>query len=173
MMLLEIHGQWEVLLQPQTPQQIRLSGGPIRQDTGVSRQLTYELSDPLEIPAGDHSTYLVAAQAQVKYVHSIRSRLKKRSWLRRWISSTRKSPWGSYRNCSLRFISLKRLGLVMFVMVPEPTWTGSFRLKNWNGLSSGVLRLWINTGTSADACWRKSIPRRPLHINRSTKFLFS
>ena len=42
------------------------SGGPIRQGTGISRQLTYELSDPLEIPAGEHRTSLVAAQAQVK-----------------------------------------------------------------------------------------------------------
>ena len=76
MMLLETHGQWEVRLQPQTPQQTRLSGGPIRQGTGISRQLTYELSDPLEIPAGEHRTSLVAAQAQVKYGHAIRSQLK-------------------------------------------------------------------------------------------------
>ena len=73
MMLLETDGQWEVRLKPKTPLQPVES---IRQDTGVSRQLTYDSREPLEITAERHPTSLAAAQAQTKYAHTIRSQLK-------------------------------------------------------------------------------------------------
>ena len=60
MMLLETLGRSAI--KPLTPQQICLSVRSIRQDTAVSRQLTYDLGEPIEAA----TVPLAAAQAQTK-----------------------------------------------------------------------------------------------------------
>ena len=73
MMLLETLGRSAI--KPLTPQQICLSVRSIRQDTAVSRQLTYDFGEPIEITSAGHRTSGGRTSSN-KIAHTIRARLK-------------------------------------------------------------------------------------------------